>query len=281
MSEDNLLTNRNMKGDNLRRMLFDLMKNGVLTDVTLVCDDQKSIEAHKIILTASSPMFAKIINNFYNSNNAVIFLKGIKYEEMESILKYIYLGQVSVPKDTMDGFFDLAKYLEISEMNSNMNMKNPKSEYLEESDDKRLLEMDEGDEESENEGDYSQGSNVMFPTSQCPVCHKLFTQKGSMQRHVYYKHQGEKYSCPKCDYRATTRGALKIHNDALHEGIKLTCSYCDKKFTQKSNLGIHIQSVHEGKKFECNICHKIFSNKHGMKAHVKAIHEKGMQEKIL
>ena len=262
-----------MTSDNLRRMLYDLMNNGVLTDVTLVCDDQKSLEAHKIILTASSPMFAKIINNFYNSNNAVIFLKGIKYEEMESILKYLYLGQVAMPENDMKDFFDLANYLEIKEMDSNISLKaESKSELLEESEYKKLLlEMNEdNDEESVD----NQGSKVFFPTSQCPICHKLFTQKGSMRRHVAYKHQGEKYLCNKCDYRATTNGALKIHTDALHDGVKLDCSYCDKKFTQSSNLKIHIQSVHEGLKFECPVCHKAFSNKHGMKNHARITHEK-------
>ena len=255
MSEENLLTNRSMNSDNLRRMLYDLMNNGVLTDVTLVCDDQKTIEAHKLILTAASPMFAKIINNFYNSNNAVIFLKGIKYEEMESILKYLYLGQVSVPKSDMGSFFDLAKYLEIKEVDSNISLKDAKTEFPEESEYTKLLfEMDEEDDE-ESELVDDQGSKVFFPTSQCPVCHKLFTQKGSMRRHVAYKHQGEKYSCNKCDYRATTNGALKIHSAALHDGVKLDCSYCDKKFTQQSNLKIHIQSVHEGMKFECPVCH--------------------------
>ena len=44
-------------------------------DVTLACEDGEKIEAHKVILAASSPVFANILLENKNSH-PLIFLKG-------------------------------------------------------------------------------------------------------------------------------------------------------------------------------------------------------------
>ena len=74
--------------DHLRLMLHDMMKADDLTDVTLVSDDKHQFRAHKVVLSACSPVFKSIIDNL-PQNNSVIYLRGILHPEMESILKYI------------------------------------------------------------------------------------------------------------------------------------------------------------------------------------------------
>ena len=49
--------------DHLQLMFKDLHEEGNHSDVTLVCDDQTQFKAHKIVLSACSPVFKKIINN--------------------------------------------------------------------------------------------------------------------------------------------------------------------------------------------------------------------------
>ena len=49
--------------DHLREMLHDMMYANELTDVTLVSDDKKQFKAHKVILSASSPVFKSIVGD--------------------------------------------------------------------------------------------------------------------------------------------------------------------------------------------------------------------------
>ena len=48
--------------DHLREMLHDMMSSNELTDVTLVTEDKKLFRAHKVVLSASSPVFKSIIS---------------------------------------------------------------------------------------------------------------------------------------------------------------------------------------------------------------------------
>ena len=79
--------------DHLRAMLHKMMKSNELTDVTLVCDDKKQFQAHKIVLNACSPVFKSIIN--LPQNNSVIYLRGIQHQEIKSILEYMYFGKTT------------------------------------------------------------------------------------------------------------------------------------------------------------------------------------------
>ena len=98
--------------DHLRLMLHDMMKADDLTDVTLVSDDKQQFRAHKVVLSACSPVFKSIIDNL-PQNNSVIYLRGILHPEMESILKYIYLGEVKIYQKRMNEFLEIARNLEI------------------------------------------------------------------------------------------------------------------------------------------------------------------------
>ena len=64
-------------------MLQDMMSSDTFTDVTLICDDQKQLKALKVILSAFSSVFKNI---FTQNNLQLIYLRGIDYSEMESII---------------------------------------------------------------------------------------------------------------------------------------------------------------------------------------------------
>ena len=73
--------------EHLQLMFKDLYEEGNHADLTLVCDDQIQFKAHKIVLSACSPVFKKIIGNNPN-NNPLIYLRGIQSYEIESILQF-------------------------------------------------------------------------------------------------------------------------------------------------------------------------------------------------
>ena len=76
MNQEKYNLNWHTYSDHLRDLLHNMREMEYLTDVTLVCDDQKQFKAHKVVLSASSTVFKSIINGNY-STNPVIYLRGI------------------------------------------------------------------------------------------------------------------------------------------------------------------------------------------------------------
>ena len=74
-------------------------------DVTLACDDDSQIQAHKVIIAACSPFFRNILRK--NSHqHPLLYLKGVKYKELISVLNFMYQGEVSLMLVLSAGFTD-------------------------------------------------------------------------------------------------------------------------------------------------------------------------------
>ena len=65
----------------------------------------------------------------------------------------------------------------------------------------------------------------------CTVCHKRFTQKGSLNRHKPV-HTGEN---------------------------SFVCTVCEKRFTQKEHLKVHKRTHFAEKLFVCTVCNKLLN----------------------
>ena len=86
---------------NLKWNYFSINQNSTLEDlfsqnhqpiVTLVSDDKVAFRAHKFVLGAGSPVLKDLLLNNPHAD-PVIFLKGVKSFELNSILQFIYLGK--------------------------------------------------------------------------------------------------------------------------------------------------------------------------------------------
>ena len=95
----------------LRNCFQDLRSESELCDVTLVCEERQ-VEAHKVVLSASSSFFKKILKNFSHPH-PLVFLKGVKFSEIQSILNFIYQGEVNVAQDDLNSFLSVAEELKI------------------------------------------------------------------------------------------------------------------------------------------------------------------------
>ena len=80
------------------------------TDVTLVSDDKIPFQAHKCVLSACSPVLKNLLLNNPHSH-PLIYLRGVKQEELQSILQFMYLGEARFYKGNMDKGIDAAKEL--------------------------------------------------------------------------------------------------------------------------------------------------------------------------
>jgi len=82
------------------------------SDVTLACDDYKQIKSHKMILSACSPFFQKVLLNNPHQH-PLIYLKGVTFASLELILQFMYLGETKVSENELQHFLDAAEELKV------------------------------------------------------------------------------------------------------------------------------------------------------------------------
>merc|ERR1719347_739055 len=113
--------------EHLSLMFKDLYQEGRYSDVTLVSDDQTQFKAHKIVLSACSPVFKKIIDS-NPSHHPLIYLRGIRSYEMESILQFMYLGEGKFYHERMREFIKVAQELEVKEISDGVELPSEEAE---------------------------------------------------------------------------------------------------------------------------------------------------------
>ena len=85
-------------------------------DVTLACDDNQ-VEAHKVVLSAYSTFFNRILKRNLHQH-PLLYLKGVHYNELLSILQFMYRGEVNIAKKDLDSFLAAAEDLEVGGLTS-------------------------------------------------------------------------------------------------------------------------------------------------------------------
>jgi len=91
----------------------DLCESKELVDITLVCQHNRQLQAHKVVLAASSPFFRSVlVNNPHH--HPLLYLKGIKFENLQSVIKFIYQGEVKIKEDELTAFLAVVEELEIN-----------------------------------------------------------------------------------------------------------------------------------------------------------------------
>ena len=95
--------------NNIRDSWQGLQYEQDFCDVTLACDD-KQIKTHKFIISSISPVFRNILKQNLNQHT-LIYLRGIKYKNLQSLLIFMYQGEVNVAEEDLGSFLDMAKDL--------------------------------------------------------------------------------------------------------------------------------------------------------------------------
>ena len=94
------------------KLLFNLLRDNELTDVTIVSGDMKEFKAHKVILGAVSSVFKELFTG-KSDNHFCIYLGDTKDEDVQAMLEFIYTGEATVGQSNIDSFFNIAKLLKL------------------------------------------------------------------------------------------------------------------------------------------------------------------------
>ena len=104
-------------------ILKGLQIDNCTADVTLVSDDKVNLQAHKIVLSASSPVLKNLL--LMNPHpHPVIYMRNIKHKELLSLLQFMYLGETNVSQHHIQAFIKTAKDLEMDGLDVEENLQN-------------------------------------------------------------------------------------------------------------------------------------------------------------
>ena len=108
----------------------DIYQETNFLDVTLSSEDHKQVKAHRVVLSASSPFFKDVLANNMHPH-PFLYLKGIKFKELDVLIRFIYFGEAEVPQEDLSRLLLVASELQVKGLcdQPNENQENPNGVY--------------------------------------------------------------------------------------------------------------------------------------------------------
>jgi hypothetical protein len=254
-------------------------------DVTLACDDDKQLRAHKVILSACSPFFKRILSKNPHPN-PLLFISGVTYRDLKAILNFMYLGETNVEQCHLDSFMSACNIIkvkgltepeELEPLQPKIQEPLPQKPHVEKLPKERIKvpqptpnlnpQMYTPSVVKTEHEDYENFENPSTAVAEFEPSED-FTSPFETSS----KWSDGKFWCSKCDFQTGTKSNLKRHDEMKHQCIKYSCNGCDYKASSKDNLKRHSMSKHEGVMFDCNHCEFKTSLKGSLRRHNCAMH---------
>jgi hypothetical protein len=95
-------------------------------DCTISCG-ARQIQAHKLILSACSPFFRSILKQNPHQH-PLLYLKGVEFTDLQSVLNFMYHGEVNVAQEELNSFLAVAEDLQVKGLTQNTSNKTARPE---------------------------------------------------------------------------------------------------------------------------------------------------------
>ena len=238
MQEEKLCVKWN---DNLQERLQtsfgQLRDDNDFTDVTLACEDQ-SIQAHKVILSASSPFFSSLLKA-HPHPQPLIFMRGLKARDLMAMVDFIYLGEANIFQEQLGRFLALAEELQLKGItNDSVNSENTaveyrttvsalKEEYLNQSHKKTEMNKEKTNNKSMLPGVKMEVNRKYEGTAGTFIDPETKAKIDSM----VMKRSDGFFTCTECEYISKISGHMREHVEKHIQGLEYPCKSCDKVLT--------------------------------------------------
>ena len=242
---------------------FGLLRNeDYLHDVTLVCDDNRQVSAHKLVLSACSDFFKSLFKN-NKHQNPLICLEGISSKELQDILDYMYNGETNIFQECLDKFLSIAQRFKITGLLQN-----------------------------EEDNDDSHKTQSKYETNQEETLYESVSKADALNESFEFmnNHVAEtptKRPVTRNSNRSISLNADDVNNinqqaDGLIETLpdgSLKCTICGKLHSKgsqgrrKHDMRSHAETHLDGLSFDCQLCGKTFRSRNSFKKHQSVYHK--------
>ena len=240
---------------------FGLFRNeDYLHDVTLACDDNYQVSAHKLVLSASSEYFKTLFikNKTHHGSNILLCLEGTESGDLNNILDYVYNGEVKIFQDDLDRFLTIAQRYKIQGLINQEVEDQPQQDGVTNSTEEPLAEKPVLNKrnghcpsEMENkEGIKQKELRIRTPTKSfekqvVPIVASSNVNGVEEQINQYMEKLGpENFACKMCGKTATKTTNIRNHIETHLEGISYPCPICFKGFRSKNSFNNHKSVYH-------------------------------------
>ena len=249
-TDEKLCLQSNDFRENVSSAFGDLRQDKEFTDVTLVCEDGQQVEAHKVVLTSSSPFFQKLLGRNKHTH-PLIFMRGVKFEDLLAIVDYLYCGEADVFQENLDSFLAIAEELQLKglmgktdEIVEDLKYEGKATHHLPQFyADTKLQKASSNGETSRNKiiraGD---NSALAVPSNFCGDVDQLEEMIKSMMEKSENNVANGRQKADRCKVcgKEDHGSHIKDQIEANHiKGIVLSCNLCEKTFRSTKALRRH------------------------------------------
>jgi len=254
-NSDKLCLQWNDFQENLNTAFKELRNDSELSDVTLVSEDGKEVEVHKVILASSSPFFANLLKRNNKHPHPLIFMRGVKEEVLVAIVDFLYNGEANVFQENLDSFLALAEDLRLKgltgspQVNTSQDMKPPQRFNSQLGEEQKEPNAKRSRQTLEHE-DLSEMTVAIISNQSVNVeLHQLDDQIKSRMEHngksmMVGNRKREALICKVCGKEGQLADIMR-HIEANHiTGVTHTCEICSKTYRSRNALWQHKRKEH-------------------------------------
>jgi len=271
---------------NIIESFRNLRQEEDLFDVTLVCNDGKQLEAHKLILSACSPLLRQMLSKSKHPH-PFVFMPGMKSKELEAVLDFLYNGEVSVEQEDIADFLSLSQLLQIKGLTNHQENKSKEDKdtsLIYDKEDRHVV------SEKKMKKEHPENQN-----NRCSKCGKYFITFSILKIHLM-SHEGEESADdPLSERSASSENVLTNHDEidnnfgedetkslSLHDMLRgiiecddgvWKCKVCGKISKSQVHAKEHGEIHIDGLRYPCVECGKSLKTSCAMRQHMKRWHK--------
>ena len=254
MSLEKLCLKWNDFQENILSGFKDLRNDKEFADVTLASEDGQRVEAHKVVLTTTSPFFKNLLKS-NRHQHPIIYMRAMKSEDLVAIIDFLYRGEANVYQENLDTFLAIAAELQLKGLTGEQEFK-----------------------ENEPRDAVPQNRNEALP--QIPQTSKSNGQPPSKPETAFYSETNGTVSHLKTSVDPelnhldeqiksmmdSTENFMTRKNGNRHRAY--ICKVCGKE-GKGSDVSRHIEANHiSNLSHSCDICGKTSRSRNGLRQHI-------------
>ena len=220
--------------------LRGLLEDSDFFDVTLACSDGKQVMAHKVVLSAGSDFFHKLLKQNKHTHPLVV-LHDLPQHLV--LVSFVYVGACEVEQNVIEAFLRTAAILGVKGLTGQAGNRNILTEIIEEPDGEFFSTNNYQSVEKNETPIGKSGKKETKVSTPIRMKEEKVERVDKVEKAISQKENLE-------DKLPTE----KIPNEKALETKSLNCDLCTYHTTRLTQLNRHIKSVHEGLKYTCELC---------------------------
>ena len=242
---------------NINTAFGSLREDEDFSDVTLASEDGTQIEAHKVVLAASSPFFHNMLKKNKHPH-PLIYMRGIKSDDMLAVVDFLYYGETNIFQDNLDSFLKIAEELSLkgltggtedtNDIDTNIVKKSPtikqSSKISKQGTEDELVKTDQNSKMLTSEEEIFNVktlavSNISYSGELQDLDDKIKTMM-IIGQNMSQGGKQKAYVCQVCG-KEGYKTQIRDHIEANHvDGVSVPCKTCDKSFRSRNALRQHM-----------------------------------------